>query len=279
MKYIIPLLVILLFSLSALHAQDTVTYSDQQTDAEYAQEEAGEENYDEEETTEHTFVAPNELTQTKNYSKEKLDVKKFDQKKWKEVVGSTDYDEKPKKKKKEKAEEESEDSPEQDSSDSSITPWGGEMLKIVAYAAIIAFVIFIIYFVTKNASIGKSNRKIIQEEDTVTTVENIQDLDVQSLLQKTIAEGNLRLAVRLYFLGLLKKLNEGGIIRWKKDKTNREYLTELYIKQYYFEEVKRLTLAYEQVWYGEHRLSSELYQKLFAEFETLDQKLNSPKAS
>ena len=77
--------------------------------------------------------------------------------------------------------------------------------------------------------------------------------------------------------GLLKKLNEEGFIVWKKDKTNRDYLTELFSKPNYFEEVRRLTLAYEQIWYGDHTLPVESYQKLITEFKSIDQKLHTSK--
>ena len=83
--------------------------------------------------------------------------------------------------------------------------------------------------------------------------------------------------VRIYFLGLLKKLNEGGLIVWKKDKTNRDYLAELFSKEDFFDEVKKVTLAYEQVWYGDHSLSVELYHQLMEEFKAIDSRLNAAK--
>jgi hypothetical protein len=79
--------------------------------------------------------------------------------------------------------------------------------------------------------------------------------------------------VRLYFLDLLKKLNENGVIVWTKDKTNRDYLSELFSKQFHFDEIRRLTLAYERVWYGEHIPTEESYRELRNDFQQTNQKL------
>lgn len=281
MKYIVSLLAILFCSCAGVLAQDTDS-------VEYAETEAGEleyvvdttnseYNYDEysddgeEQPVTHALKAPEELSQTKQYQEEKLPVKKFDEKKWKKIIGDTDYNEEPPEPEKEQKSDPREPM--------SFGNWNSDILRVIAYACIIGVILFILYAVTKNIKPGSPKRTITGETDASAHVENIEDLDVNSLLRKTIADGNFRLAIRLYFLGLLKELNAQGIISWKKDKTNHDYLSELSGKDFYYDEVRKLTLAYEQVWYGEHRLTTELYQQLFTEFENLHQKLNTQKAS
>ena len=289
MKYIVSLLIILFYSCVMVAAQDadsvvytgsetgelefvvvdTTTTTTTDTDNEYNYDEYSDSG--EEQAVPHTLKAPEELSQTKQYQEEKLPVKKFDEKKWKKIIGDTDYNEEPPEPEKEQ---------ESDSREPmSFGNWNSDILRVLAYVCIIGVILFILYAVTKNIKPGSPKRVITGDTDTSTHVENIEDLDVNSLLRKTIADGNYRLAVRLYFLGLLKELNEQGVILWKKDKTNHDYLSELSSKDFYYEEVRKLTLAYEQVWYGEHRLTTELYQQLFAEFENLHQKLNTQKAS
>jgi hypothetical protein len=214
-------------------------------------------------------VEPEVLTGTQEYKGKKIAVKKFDRDKWKEIAGTTDYNEKP---------EEVEEKPELDFKPQ-IAPWGGEMFRLLAYIVIVGVIIALLYYVLKNVSLDMKIRKEqLISLDITASVDNIEELDTQALLAKALAEGNLKLAVRLYYLGLLKKLNERGVIVWKKDKTNRDYLSELFSKGYHYEEVKKLTYAYELVWYGEHTLTPASFQRIIANFETVHQKINTPEA-
>jgi hypothetical protein len=211
-------------------------------------------------TTAEPYAAP-------NYNGDDVTLKKFDQENWKKIVGNRDYEEQKKKRKKE--EEKKEDRFE-DQAES--TPWDSGLLKIVAFALVALLIGFIIYNLTKNlAGPGaiKINRSDLSE--TSTEIENIEDVDLRSPLAKALADGDLRLAIRLYYLNLLKALNEGGMIRWKKDKTNREYLSELYLANYFYSEIRGLTLSYEEVWYGEHALPAESLQEIIQNFETVNQ--------
>jgi hypothetical protein len=237
-------------------------------------------------------VDPATLPTTRDYQSKNLTVRKFDNDKWKKVIGSADYDnvkgkkDKAKKNNQGQSEEkesgkkrfgDDDDYEEEDSSNLSFNlgPGAGLVAQLVFYGVIIAIIAILIFMIIKNVS-RPGNRKIETSEAEISTqVEDINDLDLDSLLLKTLAAGNHRLAIRLYFLGLLKKLNETGLIVWKKDKTNRDYLTELFPKEQYFEDVRKLTLAYEEVWYGDHSLPTELYHQLSDEFKAIDQRLNA----
>jgi len=214
----------------------------------------------------------------------------FDQKIWKEVVGATDYSENvrpPRKQRKEekadgtssgrRVKESDEDEEEDDDEAFSIPglPIDSLMLNIIVYAIVAALIVCILFIVIRSIRLG-GDRKVgvPPSADQAVAVENIQELEIDAMLRNALAAGNYRLAIRIYFLGLLKKLDSGGHIRWKKDKTNRDYLSELYLAKHYFEEVQRLTLDYEQVWYGEHDLTLQHYQDVITSFQAMDQKLN-----
>jgi hypothetical protein len=191
--------------------------------------------------------------------------RKFDEKKWKEIVGSTNYEEDPVKKEPEKQR-------------SSGAPWfslpgiSPALLKAISFAVVFALFAFILYYVSRNASFGASKKKI-KPADIAAPVENIDELDIEGLLRDALASGDLRLAVRVHYLLLLKKLNEVGLIAWKKDKTNRDYLSELYGRNACYDDVRELTLAYELVWYGERSVSSDSFQKLNGEFESVNRRI------
>jgi hypothetical protein len=192
--------------------------------------------------------------------------KKFDEKKWKEIVGSTNYEEAPLKKE-----------PPKKASEPG-KPWftlpsiSPELLKAISFAVVFALFAFILYYVSRNTSL-KAGKKKIKPADVAGPVENIDELDIEGLLRDAHTNGDLRLAVRLHYLLLLKRLNEVGLITWKKDKTNRDYLSELYGRNACYDDVRALTLAYEIVWYGERSVSPESFQRLNNEFESVNRRI------
>jgi hypothetical protein len=266
-------LLFLIFSLTLskaqeVHEEDTVkpseTYEEEeQTEEDFYSDEGSQEMY--EEYSEHQLLGPEELESTREYQSGKMEVREFDERKWKKIVGSADYSEKPP------------EVPKRQFSPDISAPWGSSVLRLIAYVVIAGVIILLLYLVFRNMSFNLKLKKTKgTHEDFEKPVENIEEIDIQALLQKAIADKNFRLAVRLYYLGLLKKLNEMGMIAWKKDKTNRDYLMELFSKDYYFDDIKQLTLSYEQVWYGERTLTTESFQKITRGFEMVQQKINTP---
>jgi hypothetical protein len=268
MKKVVLAIAIHLAFLPLAYAQvEDSTYLDQKE----VIEEGSDETYsDDEVETPVTLASPEKLPSTQQYKADKITLKKFDNKKWKEVVGSTNYDEKKSPKPKER---ENKNSP---SSSIGSMPWNGAILKPIAYLLIIGIVVWILFYIIRNTSLEQKLKKTtVVKSDLEAPIENIEEMDIHSLLEQARAAGDFRLATRLYYLSILKKLNEHGFIAWKKDKTNHDYLSELFSREYYFEEVSGLTLSYEQVWYGDRTLTEASFQKLASRFETVYQKLHS----
>lgn len=208
-----------------------------------------------------------ELTQsTKDYMNEDVPAKKFDNEEWKKVVGDVNFDEKPPKREVKK-----EQRPKKGSNFSmpGISPG---ILKAISFVLVFVLFAFILYYVSRNTTFSQSIKKM-KPADVSAPVENIEELDTEGLLQQALASGDLRLAVRIHYLLLLKKLNEVGLIAWKKNKTNRDYLSELFGKNNCYDDVRALTLAYELVWYGERSVSSESFQRLSGEFESVNSRI------
>jgi hypothetical protein len=226
-----------------------------------------EENENSEDEAEVVVIAPSELEQTKNYKEEKIHIQKFDKKQWKKIVGNTSYNEKKKEKEKEKEKDEKK-------STSISSPWSGPILTVIFYVVIIAIVLLILWSILKNVSLDMKLKKNADLGDDAANIENIEVVDIDSFLKKARAEKNYRLAIRLYYLGLLKRLNETGAINWKKDKTNLDYLTELFTRDYHYSDIKRVTLAYEEVWYGERVLTDDTFAIVSQSFENIFSKLN-----
>ncbi len=144
-----------------------------------------------------------------------------------------------------------------------ITPAVGFLrfvLKVLPYVIAGLVLYFIIKFFLKvnarNIIDGKKVKPIVRlsEEE-----ELIKDKDLPSLIEKAIAQENYSLAVRYYYLLLLKKLSDKELISWQQEKTNEDYIQELAVKQQLHSEFKKLTYLYDYVWYGEFLIDKEKF--------------------
>lgn len=244
-------LIVFVLALQNAWAQDSFSEDEDSVETESQQE------------TAHELVAPGELESSDQYQEERINLQKFDEGKWKAIVGDKDYSEKP---------------GEKDTSKPLSLPWAGPLLKVIAYVVIIGLVVFLVWYITKNMTFDlRIERNKLQTADLEKPVENIDALDIDRLLAQARSEGNFRMAIRLCYLGLLKKLNAAGLISWKKDKTNRDYLSELFLTEVHYKQILRLTISYEAVWYGEHSLKGESLEWLSKDFEHAYREFNAAK--
>lgn len=230
----------------------------------------------------------------RQYSSETIEIRKFDQKKWQEIVASRNYTDTRTRKTEQdrqgdkaeannKSESRTLDQEEDDEGrydydheeDSAIDlTWLGPLGQIIFYAAIAAIIVLILWQIVRHTSFKANIKRPPLSADSTDDIRDISELDTELLIQKAHSARDYNLVIRLCFLDLLKKLNDNGVILWTKDKTNRDYLSELSSKQYYFNEIRRLTLVYERVWYGEHIPTEERYHELRIEFQEMNQKFN-----
>jgi hypothetical protein len=214
-------------------------------------------------------VNPKDTEATAAYMTEDQSRKKFDDKDWRAIVGDVNYEEKPEEKEEPKKKEARE-------------PWfkfptiNPAVLRIRSFAVIFIVLAVIIYFLARNITFSQSIKKM-KTPDISAPVENIEEVDIDGLLRKALADGDLRAAVRVHYLMLLKKLNEVGLIAWKKDKTNRDYLSELYGRNDCYDDVRKLTLAYELVWYGERSVSRDSFDRISGEFASVNRQVAKDK--
>lgn len=273
----------------------TLASAQESTEGDSYEQESNEDSNDEtyEGGSVHYTIDPEKVSDAKGYSDERIEVKRFDQKKWEEVVAGHDYSEIQKKTKRNKTNsddkasagdkrsgnsDEGDDEEEDETTFSFSAPIASPVVTIIFYAIVGCIICYILFLIIKNTSIKSNpNPKKHEAGNVVAVVDDIQELEIDKLLREALNAGNYRLAIRIYFLGILKKLDEDGIILWKKDKTNRDYLSELFKKAYHYEDVSKLTLLYEEVWYGEHSFSHQAYQDIIAAFSAMNQKLNIAK--
>lgn len=98
--------------------------------------------------------------------------------------------------------------------------------------------------------------------------EIIRSQDIQKLIEKAIADDNYRLAIRYYFLMVLQKMTEKGIIDYQFSKTDTDYISEL--KQPALQEqFRRLSRIYDYVWYGNFEVSLPHYERSKKEMDLM----------
>lgn len=95
--------------------------------------------------------------------------------------------------------------------------------------------------------------------------ENPEAYDLDRYIARALEAGQYDLAIRLRYLSVLKALAGRQLIRWKKDKTNSDYLAELTALSHK-RAFRRITRIFEQVWYGRHPVSAVEYRRLEPEF-------------
>lgn len=139
-------------------------------------------------------------------------------------------------------------------------------IRIIA-TLIIGFVIYLIVRVILNKEgmwIFGRQHKNIHTEDIM--AENIHEMDFRQLTNDTKNTGNYRLAVRYYYLWLLKKLSQREIIDWHWDKTNSDYLYEIKDSNLK-KDFEYLSYLYDYSWYGEFPIDEAAFGKAEKAFQ------------
>jgi hypothetical protein len=142
-------------------------------------------------------------------------------------------------------------------------------LKYVPYLLLGLLLFLLIRFFiranTKNILFSKSNANtvMLSEEERIIKTE-----DIQGLIKQALEKKNYRLAIRYYYLFLLKLLTERELITWELQKTNDDYIQEL-SKSNLKPLFKKVTMLYDYIWYGEFNIDGETYERAKFNFDQL----------
>ena len=105
---------------------------------------------------------------------------------------------------------------------------------------------------------GKSSDKNIIP---VTDVENnIHVADFKQLITEAEKDNNYRLAIRYYYLWLLKGLTSAELIEYDVEKTNSDYFNEIASKSIK-DEFSYTSYLYNYIWYGEFDVNEQQFNK------------------
>ncbi|OJU53306.1 MAG: hypothetical protein BGN96_09590 [Bacteroidales bacterium 45-6] len=135
------------------------------------------------------------------------------------------------------------------------------LLKVLSGLVILV----VIYFAVRIYLSHKGKWFLEKKNDTLDidvhdVAQLIQSADFASLIAEAEKENDTRLSIRYYYLWLLKKLKDGGVIEWLPDKTNSNYLYEIKNAEVK-NQFSHLSYLYEYIWYGEFSINDREYQE------------------
>lgn len=119
---------------------------------------------------------------------------------------------------------------------------------------------------------SKSQKKINSYDDI--TAKNIAEIDIKTLITNAENATDYRLAIRYYYLLVLKELARKNFIKFEDDKTNADYMQDL-ANQKFNREFAYTSYLYNYTWYGEFDLNPTQYQTAKNRFVELIKKVNS----
>lgn len=204
-------------------------------------------------------------TANETYIDEEITVRPLDQDKWEELTKNVSFDQKKKKKKAERKK------------NTAAPMFNGisKTAKAILFGLAILFLVFVIIKlfvgnVTLTNKKVQSTRPIVLEE----VEQNLHESDLERYLRESLANKNYRVAIRLYYLMIIKELSSKNMIRWKLDKTNRDYLSEMSSHQS-FPDFRNITRTFDKVWYGEFALEQKDFSEISPLFEQYIKKIKS----
>ncbi len=95
--------------------------------------------------------------------------------------------------------------------------------------------------------------------------ELIKNVDILKLIQQAINQKNYRLAVRYYYLNILKQLEHKALIIWEHQKTNEDYIKEI-SQEDIQNSLINLTRLYDFVWYGNFTINETEFMRVESDF-------------
>lgn len=155
--------------------------------------------------------------------------------------------------------------------------FGTDWVKYILFGLAAIFLFFILF---RGFFKGKNEEEPEEEEVDVRVLseEKLLELNLEELLQKALQEADYKMAFRLHYLLLIKILKERRYIRWQKEKTNHDYLTELR-NTFAFAPFRKITAMYDMIWYGDRPVNKEIYSYFSSEMDMLSADLRTGKSS
>ncbi|WP_143473531.1 DUF4129 domain-containing protein [Flavilitoribacter nigricans] len=225
-----------------------------------------------------TGQAQESNTPEERYLDSEIEQRQIDRSKWSELTEGIDYTER---QRRQRQQPDRNNAPNRQRNN----PMFGEGVgtAIARFLLIAIGAIAIALLVRSMLGYGRAKNKKIKrttEEniDIQKIEENIHEADLDDFIGRAKSDGNYNLAIRLYYLAILKELSLRRDIKWKTDKTNNEYLREMRSNEY-FPQFREVTRIFERCWYGDRTLSAAAFEQLEPDFQQFIERLSVTKTA
>lgn len=145
-----------------------------------------------------------------------------------------------------------------------------DFLSWFFYLALALAVLILVYILLnegRSSLFSTKPNKALQHREKI-TAENIENTDISALIRQAENDNNFRLAIRYYYLLLLKTLSLKKHIKFEDDKTNAAYVNETKVKPF-GPSFAYTSYLYNYIWYGEFPVNTEQYNKAKQRFISL----------
>lgn len=148
---------------------------------------------------------------------------------------------------------------------------GGWVAEHIIYIIVIVVIVFAVVMLSRGGLQRVFHGAPRAQARVQAVEEDIRELDLQALLGEAERSGDLRRAIRLHYLLVLRALVDRGLLEWSPDHTDREYAAQLQdgaLRAAF----QRSARVFQWVWYGELPLDRARYEVLRASFQGLHEK-------
>ncbi|NNF75857.1 MAG: DUF4129 domain-containing protein [Flavobacteriaceae bacterium] len=148
-------------------------------------------------------------------------------------------------------------------------------LRVAAVLLFLAVVFFIVKAILNKEGrwvFGKSSDKTIIPVSDIEA--NIQAIDFKKLIRQAENAGNFRLAIRYYYLWLLKTLSFKEIIAYDVEKTNSDYRDEINAESIR-SSFSYASYLYNYIWYGEFDVNEGQFKQAKLAFDAFIKEIDS----
>ena len=144
---------------------------------------------------------------------------------------------------------------------------------------IIILIIAVIFLAYTLLNDGRSSLFSSRKDEKINsygeiTADNIAHADIKSLIDNAEKKNDYRLAIRYYYLLVLKQLTLKNLITYADDKTNADYINAM-TSQKFSKDFAYTSYIYNYTWYGEFSLDVKQYELAKSSFVQLIKEVNS----
>ena len=150
---------------------------------------------------------------------------------------------------------------------------GERWFRILFVSLAIGVIMFLVIMaIVRSKAAAKIDGEKVVAQTLDEAEDNLPDVELHQLLNNATAAGEWKVALRIHFLMLLQQLIHAELIRWRKRKTNREYIDEIR-EELVKSDYTKAVAVFDPVWYGTQTLDKTRFEDVRRVIQDLTQQL------